>query len=594
MKKTFSVFTRIIRFMALALLAGSVFIGCAAKASEDLAVPPSSNFVPKQTYAVSYDKLWDAVMGALDKKKIITLSADKASGIIQTDYFGEHERLLLGGFAGLGNSRWKCNLALRNEPDGNIKLNIIAKCESTISGTQRNYQWVDVSGQNVKAVKKVETWFYEQIEKELNTSDGGEKEVKGSVAIPPAMPTENISNSEVLTNDSIVQLVKAGIPEEIVISMIKTQPTRFDVGAGGVVALKTNGVSFNIINEMVLRGQIERLTPQAGLSEQTSDPVSNALRSASTESHKIKEPDFIGVFFRLNPTNGDLIYLERQNTQRRTSTADAFITVDTKTMMQIDGEKSPVRFKRGDQLDFIVKLNSQQDDPQSQIEFVLFESVKGKRQWVLEKGSSSTLSAFGSANDISRKKMVSYNFAKYGESSFKVSPINQLSRGEYLLGLNGVSASFCFGIDDDASSSSQSAGAINVITDPAVAKLCEALDQDNPGKVKDALNKLRDKKLKDTASQAVPKILPCLANSKPDVVREACRTLAKIGNQDAVPALLPLLTNERPDIVREACRTLAEIGNKDTIPSLEPLLTNLDHGISDEARKAIIKLRAKS
>jgi hypothetical protein len=133
-----------------------------------------------------------------------------------------------------------------------------------------------------------------------------------------------------------------------------------------------------------------------------------------------------------------------------------------------------------------------------------------------------------------------------------------------------------------------------IITDPAVEKLCEQLEQDNPGKVKAALNKLRDKKLKDNASEAVPKVLPCLANSKPDVVREACRTLAIIGNQDAVPALLPLLTNERPDIVREACRTLANIGNKDTISSLEPLLTNLDHGIRDEAYKAIAKLRAKS
>jgi HEAT repeat protein len=133
----------------------------------------------------------------------------------------------------------------------------------------------------------------------------------------------------------------------------------------------------------------------------------------------------------------------------------------------------------------------------------------------------------------------------------------------------------------------------NVITDPEVKKLCEALDQDNPGKVKGALNKLRDKKLRDNASQAVPKILPCLTDSKPDVVCDALKTLAVIGNQDAVPAILPLLTNERPEIVREACRTLAEIGNKDTIPSLEPLSTNPRSDISNEARKAVIKLRAK-
>jgi HEAT repeat protein len=168
-----------------------------------------------------------------------------------------------------------------------------------------------------------------------------------------------------------------------------------------------------------------------------------------------------------------------------------------------------------------------------------------------------------------------------------------LSHGEYLLSINTVDSSFCFGIDDDKSSSSQSLGA-NAITDPAIEKLCEALDQDNPGKVKDALKRLRDKKLESNASQAIPKILPCLTASKPDVVLEACRTLAKIGNQDAVPALLPLLANERPDIIREACRTLADIGNKDTIPSIEPLLTNPRSDIKNEANKAIAKLRAKS
>jgi hypothetical protein len=242
--------------------------------------------------------------------------------------------------------------------------------------------------------------------------------------IPPLPPmvTANSINSEVLTNDSIVQLVKAGMPEEIVINKIKTQPTSFVVGAGEYSALKTNGVSDKIINEMVLRGQGAGATSQAS----PSSPVES--------------------------TNQPITVVPMQ-------------------------------------------------------------------------------------------------------------PPNATT---------------------------------NIITDPVIEKLCQQLEQDNPGKVKDALNKLRDKKLESNASQAVPKILPCLANSKPDVVIAACRTLAKIGNQDAVPALLPLLTNERPDIIREACRTLADIGNKDTIPSLEPLLTNLDHGISDEARKAIIKLRAKS
>ncbi len=245
------------------------------------------------------------------------------------------------------------------------------------------------------------------------TSDGGNAHQEP----PPPL----VSNSEVLTNDSIVQLVKAGMSEEIIINMIKTQPTKFDVGIGGVLALHTNGISEKIIEEMVLRGQEARTTSQA----RPSPPV---------------------------------------------------------------------------------------DSP---------------------------------------------------DQPMTVVPVKP------------------------------AVATTNIISDPEVAKLCEQLEQDNPGKVKDALNKLRDKKLKDNASQAIPKILPCLASSQPDVVREACKTLAIIGNQDAISAILPLLTNERPDIIREACRTLADIGNKDTISSIEPLLTNPRSDIRDEAYKAIAKLRAK-
>ena len=361
----------------------------------------------------------------------------------------------------------------------------------------------------------------------------------------------------VLTNDSIVQLVKASMSEDVVVSMIKTQPARFDVGVDEILALKTNGVSDKIIKEMVLRGQLESATPQAGLSGRTSGAVTNANPSVSFESQKIKEPDYVGVFFRLNPTNGELIPLERQNTQMRTA-AGGFIAVGAETVAQIDGEKSPIRFRRGEKLDFIVKLNSQQNDPQSQIGFVLFESVKGKRQWVLAKGSVAPF-AGASVKDVSQSKIVSYNVAKYGESSFKVSPVDSLLPGEYVLGIKGVAVSFCFGVDGDKSSSSLSAGGTNIITDPAVEKLCEELDQENPGKVKDALKKLAKM---PQATEAIPKILPCLTDSKPDVVREALKTLAAIGGKDVIPSLQPLLTNSRSDIRDDAYKAITKLQAK--------------------------------
>jgi hypothetical protein len=65
----------------------------------------------------------------------------------------------------------------------------------------------------------------------------------------------SLSAQEVLNNDSIVKLVKAGMSEEIVLNMVKTQPAKFELGADEVLALKTGGISEKIIGAMILRGQ---------------------------------------------------------------------------------------------------------------------------------------------------------------------------------------------------------------------------------------------------------------------------------------------------------------------------------------------------
>jgi hypothetical protein len=51
----------------------------------------------------------------------------------------------------------------------------------------------------------------------------------------------------------VVKLVRAGMSEEIVLNMVKTQPAKFAIGADQLIELKNAGVSERIINTMVLR-----------------------------------------------------------------------------------------------------------------------------------------------------------------------------------------------------------------------------------------------------------------------------------------------------------------------------------------------------
>jgi len=96
------------------------------------------------------------------------------------------------------------------------------------------------------------------------------------------------------------------------------------------------------------------------------------------------------------------------------------------------------------------------------------------------------------------------------------------------------------------------------ISDPQVRTLCESLKSDKPRDVIEALKVLR----RIYATEAVAQILPCLNHYDPEVVREACRALAVLGNKDVIPSLQPLLQDHREDIRRDAQFAVKELASK--------------------------------
>ena len=55
-----------------------------------------------------------------------------------------------------------------------------------------------------------------------------------------------------LTNQDVIQLVKGGLPESVILNAIANQPTQFDISAQALIALKTAGVSDKIIQQMLI------------------------------------------------------------------------------------------------------------------------------------------------------------------------------------------------------------------------------------------------------------------------------------------------------------------------------------------------------
>ncbi len=76
-------------------------------------------------------------------------------------------------------------------------------------------------------------------------------------------------------------------------------------------------------------------------------------------------------------------------------------------------------------------------------------------------------------------------------------------------------------------------------------------------------------------------------------VMQGLKALRGLKAQSVAPQLLPLLQNADNNIKRDACRTLAVIGDANMIKDLEPLLKSSDKAVVEDASKAIAALKNK-
>jgi hypothetical protein len=69
---------------------------------------------------------------------------------------------------------------------------------------------------------------------------------------------------EVLTNQLVVDMLKAGLSERVVVAKIRTSPTNFDTGTDALIALKKNGVPEKVIEAMMSPTAAAPTAPAAG------------------------------------------------------------------------------------------------------------------------------------------------------------------------------------------------------------------------------------------------------------------------------------------------------------------------------------------
>ena len=65
-----------------------------------------------------------------------------------------------------------------------------------------------------------------------------------------------------LNNDAVQKMVKRGLGDDVIVSMIQSQPGRYDVSPDTMVALKNDGVSDKILAAMASKNSAPAAVPE--------------------------------------------------------------------------------------------------------------------------------------------------------------------------------------------------------------------------------------------------------------------------------------------------------------------------------------------
>jgi hypothetical protein len=240
-----------------------------------------------------------------------------------------------------------------------------------------------------------------------------------------------VAASEMLTNKGIIAMTTAELGDDLIITKIHSSTCKFDVSADGLIALKTAGVSSNVIKNMMAKaeGKVVAATP-AGSNDGTVTSVKKV--SASGLNAELMNHVYI-----VNKSDNSSKPLEKVVAGIRTK--QGFMS--GASMLQVDGAKSGMRQAADQPVTFVVNTGG------GAPELILYKvkSVKGKREVASMKVSS--FSGVKTGEDV-----ITFDVAKLQDGLYQITPSKTLAAGEYFFtgkpvaGATSMDA-FTFGLD---------------------------------------------------------------------------------------------------------------------------------------------------
>jgi hypothetical protein len=237
----------------------------------------------------------------------------------------------------------------------------------------------------------------------------------------------------VLTNAGVIEMHKAGLGSDIILSSIENSVCKFNVTSTGLVTLKKSGVE-----ELVIKAMIER---QGGKSViVTASQATSAKPEKKEALAKKSEGSALTLLNHVyySPAAAEPKALEKLVAGIRTKQG-AF---GGSILFQVEGAKSGLRFASEDNAVFAINTGS---DVLPELVLYKLKIAKGKREVATMKAG--TFSGVKTGEDV-----ITLDISKLGNGVFKITPGKKLLPGEYFFtgkpstGSSSADA-FAFGID---------------------------------------------------------------------------------------------------------------------------------------------------
>ena len=185
----------------------------------------------------------------------------------------------------------------------------------------------------------------------------------------PIQPSTEVSKAHFIDNDAIMKMSKAGLDDAVIIQTIQTQPGHFDTSPDTLIALKSAGVSQQVIAAMQARS--------AGLVFHAKDKIEPAPLSAGV--------DEIGVYYQDKKT-GEWLPLKTERVQFKSGgwVKSTFTHNIVKQDMNgiVDDAKSPLALPTGVNILIYAPTGTQAEE----YDFLRFREHPGSREFRVKTG----------------------------------------------------------------------------------------------------------------------------------------------------------------------------------------------------------------